>query len=74
MNRNLLLLMSLIAFDHAWFTSTVFADTQEVFIRGAVNERRDVNRPGQSVVISPSGETRFDTQAYFKTDPSMQCT
>ncbi len=72
MNRNLLLLMSLIAFDHAWFTSTVFADTQEVFIRGAVNERRDVNRPGQSVVISPSGETRFDTQAYFKTDPSMQ--
>jgi hypothetical protein len=54
------------------FNVAFSAETQEVFIEGVISERREVNRPGQSVVISPSGETRFDTQTHFKADPSLQ--
>lgn len=45
--------------------------TQEVFIKGILRERREMNRAGQSVLVSPSEETRFDTQTHFKADPSI---
>ena len=72
MSRFAVLELHFLIFTLGMFAELALADTQEVFIRGAINERRDVNRPGQSVIISPSGETRFDTQNFFKADPSLQ--
>ena len=47
------------------------AQSQEIFIEGALSERRDLTRSGQSVVIRPADETRFDAQTHFKSDPSI---
>ena len=48
-----------------------FAQTYEVLIEGVMSERREVNRAGQTVVVRPSEETRFDANAHLKSDPSI---
>ena len=47
------------------------AETNEVIINGALRDRHDWDRAGQSVVIRPNAETRFDLATQFRSDPSV---
>jgi hypothetical protein len=51
--------------------SPAAGDSYEIFIEGVLRERREQSRPGQSVVISPEDETRFNTNAQLQRDPSF---
>ena len=48
-----------------------FAQSYEIFIEGILRERREQNRPGQSLIISPDAETRFDANNQMRSDPSI---
>lgn len=53
------------------FPESVQAAPTEIIIEAAPKERREVNRPGQTTVIRPTEETRFDTDSQLKSDPSL---
>lgn len=53
------------------FPKSVQATPTEIIIEAAPKERREVNRPGQTTVIRPTEETRFDTDSHLKSDPSL---
>jgi hypothetical protein len=53
------------------FSARVQAAPAEIIIEAAPAERREVNRPGQTTVIRPTEETRFDTDSHLKSDPSL---
>ncbi len=53
------------------WSEVVKAEATEIIIEAVPVEHREVNRPGQTTVIRPSDETRFDAETHLKSDPSL---
>jgi hypothetical protein len=46
-------------------------ESYEIFIEGVLRERREQNRAGQTIIVTPEAETRFDAKTQLQMDPSV---